>query len=111
MRIDGTIQDSLDKGMNPRKGDNVFMLHSGGKKLLKRLDLRESWVIFFVLGNVMLNFPFLKIFNQPTTLFGFPIMYLYFTIGWAISIGVIYLFASSSEPESPEEATDEEESL
>ncbi len=87
------------------------MLRSGGRKLLKRLDLRESWVIFFVLGNVMLNFPFLKIFNQPTTLFGFPIMYLYFTIGWAISIGVIYLFASSSEPEAPDQQTDEEESL
>jgi hypothetical protein len=84
------------------------MLRSSGQRLLKRLQLRESWVIFFVLGNVMLNFPFLKIFNQPTTLLGFPLLYLYFTIGWAISIGVIYLFVSAAEPESKEQHADEE---
>lgn len=67
------------------------------QRLLKQLQLRESWIIFFILGNVMLNFPFLKIFNQPISLLGFPLLYLYFTIGWAISIGVIYLFASSVE--------------
>ena len=60
--------------------------------LLKRLQLRESWIIFFILGNVMINFPFLKIFNQPTTIFGYPLLFIYFTLGWAISIGVIYLF-------------------
>lgn len=56
----------------------------------------------------MLNFPFLKIFNQPTTLLGFPLLYLYFTLGWAISIGVIYLFASSVEPEQTESTTEEQ---
>jgi len=54
----------------------------------------------------MLNFPFLKIFNQPTTLFGFPVLHLYFTIGWAISIGVIYLFVTSVEHESDDHLTD-----
>lgn len=82
------------------------MWQSRTQQLLKRLQLRESWVIFFILGNVMLNFPFMKIFNQPTTLFGFPLMYLYFTIGWAISIGVIYLFASSVEPDTLDHHTD-----
>lgn len=77
-------------------------------QFLKRLQLRESWVIFFVLGNVMLNFPFLKIFNQPSTIFGFPILYLYFTIGWAISIGVIYLFATSVEQEQNNHHSDEQ---
>lgn len=75
-------------------------------RLLKRLQLRESWVIFFVLGNVMLNFPFLNIFNQSITVLGFPILYLYFTIGWAISIGVIYLFVTSLEPDDKEPAPD-----
>jgi hypothetical protein len=84
------------------------MWRSNLQKALKRLHLRESWVIFFVLGNVMLNFPFLKIFNQPTTLLGFPLLYLYFTLGWAISIGVIYLFASSVEPEQTEPDTEEQ---
>ncbi len=78
------------------------MWRSIGQKILSQLHLRESWVIFFVLGNVMLNFPFLKIFNQNIHIAGFPLLYLYFTVGWAISIGVIYLFASSVEHQPPD---------
>ena len=62
---------------------------------LHRLQLRESWVIFFIMGIIMLNFPFLHIFNKSDTLFGFPLLFLYFTIGWAVSIFVIYLFTLS----------------
>ena len=69
------------------------------QRILRRLQLRESWVVFFVLGNVMLNFPFLKIFNRSSTILGYPLLYLYFVIGWAISISVIYLFSSSVEQE------------
>jgi hypothetical protein len=60
--------------------------------MLHRLQLRESWVIFFIMGMIMLNFPFLHIFNKSETLLGFPLLFLYFTVGWAISIFVIYLF-------------------
>lgn len=68
-------------------------------RLLKRLQLRESWIIFFILGNVMINFPFLKIFNQPISILGYPLLFLYLTAGWAISIGVIYLFTQTIEPD------------
>ena len=61
-------------------------------KLLRRLQLRESWVIFFILGIIMMNFPFLNIFNKPDTIFGIPLLVLYLFIGWAVSILVIYLF-------------------
>ena len=61
-------------------------------RLLQRLQLRESWVIFFIMGIIMLNFPFLHIFNKSDTLFGFPLLFIYFTVGWAVSIFVIYLF-------------------
>lgn len=61
-------------------------------RILHRLQLRESWVIFFIMGIIMLNFPFLHIFNKSDTLFGFPLLFLYFTFGWAFSIFVIYLF-------------------
>lgn len=84
------------------------MWRSAGQKILKRLLLRESWVIFFIIGNVMLNFPFLKIFNQPGTILGFPVLYLYFMIGWPVSIGVIYLFATAIERESGEQPTKKE---
>jgi hypothetical protein len=64
-------------------------------RLLQRLQLRESWVIFFIMGIIMLNFPFLHIFNKSDTLFGFPLLFLYFTAGWAFSIFVIYLFTQA----------------
>ena len=64
-------------------------------RMLHRLQLRESWIIFFIMGITMLNFPFLHIFNKSDTLFGFPLLFLYFTIGWAVSIFVIYLFTLS----------------
>ncbi len=71
------------------------MLKRISKRILHRLQLRESWVIFFIMGIIMMNFPFLHIFNKADTLFGFPLMFLYIMIGWAVSIFVIYLFTLS----------------
>ena len=68
------------------------MINRIRNRLLQRLQLRESWIIFFIMGIIMLNFPFLHIFNKSDTLFGFPLLFLYFTVGWAVSIFVIYLF-------------------
>lgn len=68
------------------------MLKTMRRRLLHRLQLPESWVIFFIMGIIMMNFPFMHIFNKPRTIFGFPLMFLYLFIGWAVSIFVIYLF-------------------
>ena len=62
-------------------------------KSLRKLPLRDAWVIWFVLGVVMLNYPFLHIFNKDVMIFGIPLTILYFYIGWPISIFVIYLFS------------------
>ena len=61
-------------------------------KLLQHLQLPESWLIFFIMGIIMMNFPFLSIFNKPEIVFGFPLIFLYFFLGWPVSIFVIYLF-------------------
>lgn len=55
--------------------------------------LRESWILCFLLGIVMLNYPFLHIFNKTASYFGIPVLILYFFIGWPISIAVIYFFS------------------
>lgn len=68
---------------------------------------RESWILCFVLGMVMLNYPFLHIFNKTTTYFGVPILILYFFIGWPVSIAVIYFFSKLLEQQIPEEVTEE----
>jgi len=66
--------------------------------------IKESWVLCFLLGLVMLNFPFLEIFNKTEQIFGIPILVLYFMLGWPISIFVIYLF--TRQIDLPESATD-----
>jgi Na+-driven multidrug efflux pump len=68
--------------------------------ILHRLQLRESWIIFFILGIIMMTFPFLHIFNKAVLLFGVPLLFLYFTAGWIISIIVIYLFMIASRHEN-----------
>ena len=81
-------------------------------RLMQCLSLRESWVIFFILGIVMMNFPFLSIFNKPDTVFGIPLLYLYLYVGWLVSIIVILLFTrvindtpgkESNQPRKPED--------
>ncbi len=62
------------------------------KRFFKHLRLMESWVLFFLLGILMMNYPFIHIFNKNVQLFGVPLLFLYLMGGWAISICVIYLF-------------------
>jgi len=66
------------------------------------LHLREAWVIFFVLGMVMINFPFLHIFNKDVQVFGTPLIILYLMVGWPLSIAVIYFFSLLIGAEAPE---------
>ena len=60
--------------------------------ILRHMRLKESWVIFFILGIIMMNYPFISIFNKPVLFLGFPLLYLYLQVGWLVSIFVIYLF-------------------
>jgi hypothetical protein len=73
--------------------------------MLRHLRLKETWVIFFILGIIMMNYPFIHIFYTPSTIFGIPALFLYLFIGWLVSICVIYLFAKAItlEEESKEE--------
>jgi len=73
------------------------MLKRLRQKLLDRLQLRESWIIFLVFGFIFLNFPFLHIFDKPDVLFGLPLLFAYFFVGWGISILIIFLFTLGIE--------------
>jgi hypothetical protein len=72
--------------------------------LLKRLRLMETWIIFFILGFIMMNYPFISIFNKPVTLAGTPLLFLYLQIGWLASIIVIYLFVKAADLRQEEES-------
>lgn len=61
--------------------------------VIRRLRLRDTWVVLFILGFVMMNYPFISIFDKPVTLFQVPLLYLYLQVGWFISICIAYLFS------------------
>lgn len=69
---------------------------------------REAWVLCLILGMVMLNFPFLQIFNNDRQVAGIPLLVLYLFIGWPVSIGVIFLFVRRLNAENSEKPPDEE---
>ncbi len=73
------------------------------RRMLKHLRLMESWVIFFLLGLIMMNYPFIHIFNKNVEVFGFPLLFLYLMGGWAVSICVIYLFTKAMEDNNHKE--------
>ena len=63
-------------------------------------SIREAWVLCLILGLVMINFPFIHIFNTEQLIFGIPQLVLYFFIGWPVSIGVIWFFVRHIEKKS-----------
>lgn len=73
-------------------------------------QLRQGWLIFFLLGLVMLNYPFLQTVNSSQLIFGFPLLWLYFFVGWPLSILVVYLFTRTVLMNTePDEHTDTQE--
>lgn len=74
------------------------------RRFFSRLSLRESWVIFFILGIIMMNYPFLHIFNKNIMVHKVPLLLIYIIGGWAVSIMVIYLFTKSIHPDSDEQS-------
>ena len=68
--------------------------------IIRRLKLKDSWAICFVLGLVMMNYPFISIFNKPNLPFGIPLLYLYLLLGWVFSIFIVYLFARAASHDS-----------
>ena len=68
-----------------------------------RNKLRQWWWIAFALGLLMINYPFLQIFNTSAFVFGLPLLFLYFLVGWAVSIGVIVVYAVALRRAPPEE--------
>lgn len=57
------------------------------------LFLREAWRLFFFLGIILINYPFVQIFDKPVSFGGIPLLLIYFMAGWPLSIFVIFLFS------------------
>lgn len=68
-----------------------------------RSRLRQVWFVAFALGALMINYPLLHIFNRPAFVGGFPLLFLYFVLGWAASIAVIALYSWALRRSPPDE--------
>jgi len=71
------------------------MRHKILTRISRYLNLKETWGIFFILGIIMMNYPFIHIFDTTRLIFGMPALFIYLFIGWMISICVIYLFVKA----------------
>ncbi len=56
-------------------------------------QIRDAWVLFFIMGIIMINYPFIHIFNKDISIFGIPLLVFYFLVGWPLSILVVAIFA------------------
>ena len=63
----------------------------------QKSSIKEAWILCFILGLVMINFPFIHIFNSAQPIFGIPKLVLYLFIGWPVSIAVIAVFVHFSK--------------
>ena len=68
--------------------------------VIRRLKLKDTWVVCFVLGLIMMNYPFISIFNKSTLTLGIPLLYLYLLIGWVFSIFIVFLFSRAARHDS-----------
>jgi len=57
------------------------------------------WFFFFFLGFVLINYPFVGIFDRKIFIFGYPLLYVYLFVGWLISIFVVYIFSKKLDNE------------
>ncbi|UFS69678.1 hypothetical protein LPW11_17500 [Geomonas sp. RF6] len=71
--------------------------------VLKRLWLRDTWVIAFLLGFLVLNYPFLGVFNKPALVIGIPLLYLYLQLGWLAFLFMAYFFSRAQERKHDDE--------
>ncbi len=73
--------------------------------------LREAWVMFMILGMIMINFPFIHIFDGDISSLGIPGLVVYFMYGWPASIAVIWLFVRRLEQDNEEQQTADHDSM
>jgi len=48
-------------------------------------------IALFMLGALLFNYPILALFNQPSLVFGIPLLYAYIFAAWALLIALMAL--------------------
>lgn len=50
---------------------------------------RQRLAVLFVFGILLFNYPLLKLFSTPALWLGFPALYAYLFLAWAVLIALI----------------------
>jgi hypothetical protein len=59
---------------------------------MDEFDMRgQRLVALCLLGFVLFNYPLLAVFNVQATVFGVPVLYLYFFVAWGALIALMAL--------------------
>ncbi len=49
----------------------------------------QRFIALFLLGNALFNYPLLSLFNQPLTVAGIPLLYIYVFGAWTLLIALL----------------------
>jgi len=50
-----------------------------------------------LIGLLLLSYPLANVPNQPTLVFGIPLLYLYLFLLWSLGVGVAWWFSRAEE--------------
>ena len=64
--------------------------------MIKQAVQGQRLVALFLLGVLLFNYPLLYLFNQSSEVIGFPILYTYIFIAWALLIAAFAYVVESS---------------
>lgn len=67
-----------------------------------RQQSKESIIILFVVGALVLNYPFLDLFDRAWLPFGIPLLYLYLYLVWLVIIVLLIVIVERSEIRAPD---------
>jgi hypothetical protein len=72
--------------------DRRWRLTGGGGGKMEQRDVRgQRLVALCLLGFLLFNYPLLAVFNVQATLFGIPVLYVYFFVAWGTLIALMML--------------------
>ena len=70
-----------------------------------RQQSKESIIILFVVSALLLNYPFLDLFDRAWLPFGIPLLYLYLYLVWLVMIALLIVIVERSEIRTPDSPT------
>jgi hypothetical protein len=73
-----------------------YFSRRSGELMDRRNNKNQRLIALFILGCLLFNFPLLSIFNEPRTVLGIPLLYVYVFVAWLALIGLTIIVIERS---------------